>query len=383
MFTAINTHVTTGLRRARMLSRSGIIAVASYARAGAAAGFLAAAGGLAAAAGCASEERGLQPADTGAPAPTTTEEEPVLDTGDQDTGGEGDSGDTALDTDDSGPVEVPWAAPCDAWGPDLEIGRVNDPSLDELSGLAVSRANPNVLWTHEDHLGEPAVYAMDILGHVLGKVTLEGVENADWEDIAIGPCGEIDCIYVGETGDNDKDRTRHAVYRFPEPTVDLAEGIDERVEPDVLAYDWPEGNHDVEALAVTRGGVPVLLTKHYEGAVSQVFTFPELREGEVTTLEFIGVVSTGLTEDETGTAAATGADLWPDDSRLVVRTYGHLFEYALPPAGIRGVADAVRTTLPIGDEGHGEAIAYDPHRGGTWHVAEGVGPAVFYMGCAD
>lgn len=356
------------------------MAVESYALARAGAAFFAAAG---AAAGCAPGERGLQPGDSSGAEPTTEAEEPVLDTGDGDTGGGADSADSGPDAEDTEPVEAPLAAPCDSWGADLEIGRVNDASLAELSGLAVSRANPNVLWTHEDHLGEPAVFAVDILGHVLGKVTLVGVENADWEDVDVGPCGDLDCIYVGETGDNDKDRTSHAIYRFPEPEVELEERLELEVEPEVFAYDWPDENHDVEAVAITREGVPVLFTKHYEGAVSKVYTFPVMREGMVTTLEQIGVVSTGLTEDEGGSAAATGADLWPDDSRVVLRTYGHLWEFLLPGTTIRSISGATRTALPIGDEVHGESVAYDPHRGGVWHVAEAVNAPVFYLGCAD
>lgn len=54
--------------------------------------------------------------------------------------------------------------------------------------MAPSVLNPGVLWILEDHLNEPAFYAIDLTGTALGTLSLEGGENVDWEAIAPEPC---------------------------------------------------------------------------------------------------------------------------------------------------------------------------------------------------
>ena len=64
----------------------------------------------------------------------------------------------------------------------------------EASDLAVSRRTPGILWTHGDSFAEePYLYAFDPRGASKGKVRLEGVNVADWEATAVGPCGSSTC----------------------------------------------------------------------------------------------------------------------------------------------------------------------------------------------
>src|SRR5882724_9748622 len=93
------------------------------------------------------------------------------------------------------------------FGPALTNGEVNIGGLTEVSGVAASRNNANVLWTHNDS-GHPAVaHAIDTFGRLLGKYTLPG--NTDNEDIAIGPgpVTNVSYLYVGDIGDNSSKRS--------------------------------------------------------------------------------------------------------------------------------------------------------------------------------
>ena len=45
-----------------------------------------------------------------------------------------------------------------------ELGRL-PPELRESSGLAVSRTQPGVLWSHNDSGDAPTLYAIDVKGH--------------------------------------------------------------------------------------------------------------------------------------------------------------------------------------------------------------------------
>ena len=102
--------------------------------------------------------------------------------------------------------------------PGERIKEINDPALEEVSGLAFSRIYPNLLYLHVDSGGESAVFLMDSLGKSLGKINLLDTPNRDWEDIAVGvgPKGES-YVYVGEIGDNAGIYSEIKLYRFPEP----------------------------------------------------------------------------------------------------------------------------------------------------------------------
>src|SRR6266567_2818560 len=64
-------------------------------------------------------------------------------------------------------------------------GTVDIAGLTEASGVAASRNNPNVLWTHNDSGHPGQVFAIDTQGRLLATDTTPG--NTDNEDIAIGP----------------------------------------------------------------------------------------------------------------------------------------------------------------------------------------------------
>src|SRR5262245_45881211 len=86
------------------------------------------------------------------------------------------------------------------------------PDLPEASGLAASRRNPGVLWTHNDS-GDPFVFAITSTGGVKGRVRVTGAQVWDWEDIAVGPCPKGTCLYIADIGDNDRRRRSVTIYR--------------------------------------------------------------------------------------------------------------------------------------------------------------------------
>ncbi len=110
-----------------------------------------------------------------------------------------------------------YAAP--SFAPAVTNGVVNIPDLIEVSGVAASRNNPGVLWTHNDAGNAAVVYALDAQGRALGTYTLPG--NTDNEDIAIGPgpVTNVSYLYVADIGDNNSDRSNIAIYQIPEPAV--------------------------------------------------------------------------------------------------------------------------------------------------------------------
>lgn len=284
----------------------------------------------------------------------------------------GASADTAADTaGDTGDDPPPVGGPCAAYAEAVAMGEVADPDLQELSGLAVSRLNPGVLWAHEDSGGEPVLYALATTGETLATLRLDGVENVDWEDLATAPCGDGWCLWVGDIGALASDRAEFAIHVVEEPLLDgTAEFV---AAPDTRPFTYPGDPEDAEALAIAPSGEPVVITKRSD-ATAGVYV---LGDG-ANVLEHLADVATG-TVDEDLTARATAADIWPDPPRLLLRTYFHLYELDVTDLAAPGAPVELAYAL----EPQGEAIAWDPTDGGFWQVSEWDTPTLWYTGCAE
>jgi hypothetical protein len=285
--------------------------------------------------------------------------------------------DSAPDDDDSGDPVTP---PCISWGSPEVHSMVKDSDLNEISGLVASRRRDDLFWVLEDSPSPTVLTALDSDGHTLGTLSLEGVDNVDWEDLATGPCGAETCLFVGDFGDNDDQRDDVAILRVVEPDQ-AGEGWALSETPDVFPFSYAEGPRDAEALVVGPDGLPVVIDK-VPGGRATLHRFTTMHAGAPTVLEELGSIVTG--EEGAGLPAlATAADLRPDGTRLLVRTYAELFEYALDGAGLDGAPVAKIEELPHGLELQGEAVAYSRDQRTIWHVSEGTNPTLFRVRCVE
>lgn len=113
---------------------------------------------------------------------------------------------------------IPTRAPADdKWsGPDV-AGRIEDPGLDESSGLVASRRDANLLWSHNDSGGEPVLFALSTTGAPRGRVRVAGVANLDWEDIAAFEWNGQPWLLIADVGDNAGRRTDCMLHIIAEP----------------------------------------------------------------------------------------------------------------------------------------------------------------------
>ena len=57
------------------------------------------------------------------------------------------------------------------------------PEIPEASGLAVSRRDPGLLWSHNDSGSAAVLFALDTAGTMRGRVRVP-VKTRDWEDVS-------------------------------------------------------------------------------------------------------------------------------------------------------------------------------------------------------
>ncbi len=257
--------------------------------------------------------------------------------------------------------------------------------LREASGLAASRREAGMYWSHDDSGGQPVLRAFDADGRARGALRLRGARNVDWEDLASFELDGRAWLLVADTGDNRAGRGECILYVIAEP--DPAElQPDRELWVDVawsLPVIYPDGPRDVEAVAVdVRSERVYLLEKRNRPhGLYSLGLRPTPRGQAIPPMKRVGEVA-GFAGERRGwwpamgglRAQPTGMDFAPDGSAAVVVTYGELLVFARrkgePWADALGRAPAWRTAhgLP-----QAEAVAFSRDGREIVATSEGAG----------
>ena len=254
----------------------------------------------------------------------------------------------------------------------LEVTGAVPDELKESSGLAVSRTQPGVIWSHNDSGDGPNLYAIDISGKLLAVFRVPGAMARDWEDIAAGPCpadaaapepsaAPSSCLFIADTGDNDQVRPDVSIYVVAEPRVSDA-GSSSTVAARTLRYRYPSGPTDAEALAVRPNGDLTIVSKGRSGTIN-FYSIPAatvtkaVASGEVVTAILAG--NTGIQPNPSTGRLATAAAVSPDGMTLAVRTYYEVYFFKLVTRRGESRWEDTGRACALGDaEPQGEAIDY-------------------------
>ncbi len=117
--------------------------------------------------------------------------------------------------------------------------------IDELSGLAVSRADPGMLWGHNDTGGGLRLYRVGLHGEDLGFTRVIEAQSSDWEDIAAFDDATGPALLIADTGDNFAIRSFPTLYAVRDPGRSGDATLLWR-----LDFRFPDGARDCEAVAV-------------------------------------------------------------------------------------------------------------------------------------
>jgi hypothetical protein len=214
-------------------------------------------------------------------------------------------------------------------------GLLLDSQLDEVSGLAASHRHGNVLWLLDDG-GKPArLFAVSRRGRKLATLTVAGVIKTDWEDLAAFDLDGRHYLLIADTGDNGGLRKTLQLHAVEEP---------ERIEDATLrpawsiAFRWPDGARDVEAVTVDPARNEILLISK-KRQPPELFVLP-LRPvaGKLQTARLVGHLAgvpqaTAADQRENAFLArrrsqVTAAAVSPDGRTLAVLTYYDLLLYS-------------------------------------------------------
>lgn len=216
--------------------------------------------------------------------------------------------------------------------PSALIGTLQNPRIDEASGIARSQRYPDVLWVANDD-GPSVLYAIDKTGKDLGRVTIKDASNRDWEDLASFTLDGVPYLLAADIGDNDGKRKDVRIYVIEEPEAgDKKADYAWRIE-----YSYPEGPRDAEAVAVDTDKRRILVMTKRD-VPPLLYALPlEPESKKRLDAERLGTVTSLPQPSQSDLQVAskldswhwqpTGMDLSDDNTKLVVLTYGGVFLY--------------------------------------------------------
>jgi hypothetical protein len=256
------------------------------------------------------------------------------------------------------------------FGPPVNVGVAAE--LKEASGLAASRTHAGVLYAHNDSGDTARIFMLGLDGAFINKVTVNNAQAVDWEDIAVGPCPSGSCVFIGDIGDNMKDRSEIKIYRFAEP------GLKQKsVQADEFVVRYPDEPHNAETLMVDGEGALYIMTKEMFGAV-KLFALGVPPKAPAT-LKATAVGSF----TPPGIDLVTAGDFYPGPCpKMVIRSYGGVFLFQGDAGeGPQALLKRGFVQLAAPGEQQGEAITFSSDGKSMFTVSEGENQPLHRFSC--
>lgn len=254
-------------------------------------------------------------------------------------------------------------------------GVLDNPVIDEASGLVASHANSGMLWTHNDSGDKARIFLIDSLGKYQATVWVKGATNRDWEDIALGagPQPDNTYLYIGEIGDNLARYPHKVIYRIEEPkfTGDTTLSVED---VDSIRFTLPDGNRDTEALMIDPHTKDLYIFSKWEEAINlyrlpypQSTTEMMVAEKVLEALPFTLIVA---------------ADWSTDGEEILIKSYKQVYYWKRKKdQPLSETLREVPEILPYDEEPQGESIAFALDGSGYYTLSEyakGVKPTLMF-----
>jgi len=135
------------------------------------------------------------------------------------------------------------------------IAWVQEPALNEISGIVPSVKHKDHFWVINDSGDAPNLYLINTKGALVSTVTVKNTRNEDWEALTLDPANGL--IYIGDIGDNQAKRDTIHIYKVVEPDFGQT-----TIEASKMNLVYEEGARDAETLMFdSKSEQLVLITK--------------------------------------------------------------------------------------------------------------------------
>ena len=271
---------------------------------------------------------------------------------------------------------------CATFQPGTSWGTITNSPVSEASGIAASRRNPGVLWTHNDG-SRDRVYAVGTNGLLLA--TFNFSKNVDdLEDIAVGPgpAAGTSYLYIGDIGGNagtNTSRSEIKVVRVAEPRVDPGWAVNpptsDLAGADHFNLTYPDGSYDAEVLLMDPllGNV-VVITKQQGSSRLYQANVSSATNRATLPLEFVGTITF---------SDLSGGDISHDGTEIILRRED--FAMRWKRCDSEPIATALSrqgTAVPVigpPTEPNGEGIGFVASGSGYVTISEEARPVIYFF----
>jgi len=249
----------------------------------------------------------------------------------------------------------------------VDLGLIEHPELVEASGLVESRKNEHVFWAHNDRNHLNRLFAFNTAGKHLGRYSINGVDNRDWEDMAIGPGPQpgVDYLYIGDIGDNESVHDFKYIYRVPEPVVDFNQEPVETtiVDVDTIIFQYPDGLRDAETLMLDPLTKDIYVVSKREFEDIRVYRAPYPQPtNQVIILEQVATLNL---------SQIVGGDISPSGLEILLKNYTTMYYWnRTPNQNLWEAFNSAPVILPYIEEVQGEAVCWAPDSMGYYTLSE-------------
>jgi hypothetical protein len=221
-----------------------------------------------------------------------------------------------------------------------QIGQLEDDRIEECSGMDISLTTPNLLWAINDGGNGPFIYALAMDGRSLGRVSVMGAQNRDWEGLDTFLWQGSPMILIADFGDNKEQHDKHTLYIIPEPKKN-DQGYSKGTGVNVawrIVFSYPDRKHDAEGVAVDAKNRKVyVLTKRDKPPLMYELPLEPLAKDKPIVARKVGEIiripepSSQDLMHKYGKyrSQPTALDFSPDGLHAIVLTYKHAYLYHL------------------------------------------------------
>ena len=243
-----------------------------------------------------------------------------------------------------------------------KLCKVTDTRLDELSGMVATQNGYAVVDDSTTQDSHKRVFFIDTKCKVTDEKTYSGKGPRDTEDLILSP--DKKTLWIADIGDNNynkEDGSRRdtiGVWKMP---------ADGSKKPTLYRMKYPTGDyHDAEALLITDGNTPLIITKEIDKPANVYEPTGALvaNTEEGVPLKKVATLTVSATETPAnplgriGNKTIVGGAMAPGGDKVVLRTYTDALEWDVTGGNVLAALKNKPRTTGLPNETQGEAITY-------------------------
>ena len=214
-----------------------------------------------------------------------------------------------LAEDDAGVIgDIAYRAP-------ERIAILANQEINESSGLAASRVERDLFWTHNDSGDKPRIFAFDIAGKDRGEFRIPKAKAEDWEDMASVTIDGKPYLVLADIGDNGRRRTFCTLYVIQEPTQPK-----QSIKTRKIRFRYQDGPCDCESMAIDPMSKNIFLVEKIFSIRCSIYqlAWPDRDSDNVLVAKKVGSLQL---------PPVTAMDISADGRRAIMATYANAYEF--------------------------------------------------------